>query len=418
MNPLTHFKEILILPLLIPLVFVCVVLLPSAQAIPEPDLLEEGGPGYNTALGTLTLSINTGIYNTALGAGTLFTNTTGGSNTAVGLNALRLNTTGYGNTAVGRNALYDNTSGGSHTAVGFSALKNTIASGDFTGNTAVGTFALFSDTTGNGNVAVGWGAGLSLTTGFYNTATGYNALASNTTGYGNTAIGRHALWRNTTGVNNTALGTTAGYNQTAGTNNIYIGSAGVDGESSTIRIGAYSHDRTFIESIRGVTTGNADAIPVLIDSLGQLGTLSSSRRFKKEIEPMEKASEAILALNPVTFHYRSDKTNTAQFGLIAEEVAEVNPDLVVRDENGEIYTVRYDQVNAMLLNEFLKEHKRVQGLEATVAQQKKGMELLAAQLKEQAAQIRKVSAGVDMSKFATERIRGGELAPKMVLNNP
>ncbi|PYJ94209.1 MAG: hypothetical protein DME62_05940 [Verrucomicrobia bacterium] len=162
----------------------------------------------------------------------------------------------------------------------------------------------------------------------------------------------------------------------------------------------------------GVTTANA-AIPVLIDTVGQLGTTSSSRRFKKEIKPMDKASETILGLKPVTFHYKMDTTETPQFGLIAEEVTGVNPGLVVRDENGEIYTVRYDAVNAMLLNEFLKEHRKVQEQgrkaqeqEATITQLKKGMEVLTAQLKEQAAQIQKVSAQLEARKPA----------PRMVIN--
>jgi trimeric autotransporter adhesin len=143
-------------------------------------------------------------------------------------------------------------------------------------------------------------------------------------------------------------------NLTTGDSNIDIGNPGVAGDSLTICIGFQgSQTATFIAGIRGLTTGNGDAIRVLIDSAGQLGTVSSSRRFKKEIKPMDKASEAILALKPVTFHYKSDNTNTPQFGLIAEEVAEVNPDLVVRNADGEIYTVRYDAVNAMLLNEFL-----------------------------------------------------------------
>ena len=176
----------------------------------------------------------------------------------------------------------------------------------------------------------------------------------------------------------------------------------------------------FIGHIRGVTTANADAVPVLIDSAGQLGTVSSSRRFKKEIKPMDKASEGLLALKPVTFHYKSDKTGTPQFGLIAEEVAEVNPDLVVRDEKGEIYTVRYDAVNAMLLNEFLKEHRKVREQqavigqlkctvakqEAMIARQQKGMEAFTVQLKEQDAKLQKVSAQVQMNKPA----------PQMVMN--
>jgi uncharacterized coiled-coil protein SlyX len=157
-----------------------------------------------------------------------------------------------------------------------------------------------------------------------------------------------------------------------------------------------------------VRTAQNNALPELIDSAGQLGTVSSSRRYKKEIKPMEKASEAILALKPVTFHYKSDETNRPEFGLIAEDVAEVNPDLVVRDDNGEIYTVRYDAVNAMLLNEFLKAHKRMQDLEARDAQQQKQIEALTKQLREQAAQIQKVSAQHELS----------ELAPQVASNDP
>jgi hypothetical protein len=181
------------------------------------------------------------------------------------------------------------------------------------------------------------------------------ALSNNTTGGDNTANGYAALLNNT-GSFNIALGVAAGSNLTTGDSNIDIGNNGVAGESNTIRIGGNSQNRALIAGTRGVTTASA-AIPVLIDTVGQLGTMSSSRRYKKEIKAMDKVSEAILALKPVTFHYKSDKTGTPQFGLIAEEVAKVNPDLVVRDKNGEIYTVRYDQVNAMLLNEFLKEHR-------------------------------------------------------------
>ena len=165
----------------------------------------------------------------------------------------------------------------------------------------------------------------------------------------------------------------------------------------------------FIGSIRGVTTINANAIPVVINSAGQLGTMNSSRRFKHEIKPMDSASESILGLSPVTFHYKGDKTSTPQFGLIAEEVADVNPDLVVRDETGDILTVRYDAVNAMVLNEFLKEHRRIEeqrnkieNQQATITEFKKDLVVLTAQLKEQAAQIRKVSAQVEMSRPAPE----------------
>jgi hypothetical protein len=197
------------------------------------------------------------------------------------------------------------------------------------------------------------------------------------------------------------LGYQAGLNLTTGNNNIDIGNVGLAAEASTIRIGtAANQTRAFIAGIRGKTTANANAVPVVIDSAGQLGTVSSSGRFKKEIKPMDQSSEAILALKPVTFHYKSDSTGTPQFGLIAEEVAKVNPDLVVRDENGEIYTVRYEAVNAMLLNEFLKEHREVQEQQATITQLKKGMEILTASLKEQGAQIQKVSDQVELNKPA------------------
>jgi hypothetical protein len=331
---------------------------------------------FNTALGAGTLLVNGGDENTATGTGALLSNTNGSPNTANGAFALFLNTDGTFNTATGDRVLFNNTNGSN--------------------NTAHGATALFNNTVGTDN-----------------TADGVSALANNVTGNFNTANGANALFNNTSGSNNIAVGFMAGNNLTTGDNNIDIGSESLADESNTIRIGAGQRG-TFIAGIRGATTANANAIPVLIDSAGQLGTLSSSRRFKKEIEPMDKASEAILALKPVTFHYKHDNTGTPQFGLIAEEVARVKPDLVVRDKNGEIYTVRYDAVNAMLLNEFLKEHKKVEqqqaniaALTSTVAQQQKGMEVLAAQLKEQAAQIQSVSA----------RIEAGGLAPQMVLNN-
>jgi hypothetical protein len=248
------------------------------------------------------------------------------------------------------------------------------------------------------------------------TATGFNALLNNTGAF-NTAIGAHALEVNTTGGHNIALGVDAGGSITTGSNNIDIGNSGFAPDSATIRIGG-GPMTTFIAGIRGVTTGVADAIPVLIDSDGQLGTTSSSRRFKKEIKPMEQTSEAILSLKPVNFHYKSDKMGTPQFGLIAEEVAAVNPDLVVRDKNGEIYTVRYDAVNAMLLNEFLKEHRRAQeqqamiaqqrnDFQAAIAQQEMEIKTLTATVREQAAQIQKVSVQLEASRSA----------PQTVLNN-
>jgi uncharacterized coiled-coil protein SlyX len=371
------------------LALVFFVLLQRTQAVsPPPD---GGYPGQNTAEGqSALLHLAGGTYNTALGWSSLGFNVTGNLNTAVGAGTLLVNT-GSTNTATGAGALLSNTTGG--------------------GNTADGVFALFGNTTGGGNIAVGNSALESNTNGHNNIAVGADALDSNINGNDNTAIGAAALDLST-GAGNIAVGFNAGGALTTGDNNIYLGSNGVATESNTIRIGiSGTQNRAFIRGIRGVTTGNSDAIPVLIDSAGQLGTTSSSRRFKKEIKPMDSASEAILALKPVTFHYKSDKANTPQCGLIAEEVAEVNPNLVVHDENGEIYTVRYDAVNAMLLNEFLKEHKKVeeqQGQitevnlrvarqEAIIARQGEAMDLLAAQLKKQAAQIQRVSGQIELS---------------------
>jgi hypothetical protein len=380
----------------------------SMQAVsPPPD---GGYAGGNTAEGQgALLNLTSGTFNTALGLFSLRDTKKGNLSTALGAGTLIVNGADE-NTATGAGALLSNTNGSPNTANGaFTLFSNT----EGTFNTATGDRALFSNTVGSNNTANGASALSNNTVSSDNTATGAFALANNVTGVANVAIGVNTLVNNTTGSNNIALGSLAGDNLTAGDNNIDIGAEGVADDSNTIRIGSNQRG-TFIAGIRGATTANANAIPVLIDSAGQLGTLSSSRRFKKEIESMDKASEAILALKPVTFHYKHDNTGTLQFGLIAEEVARVNPDLVVRDKNGEIYTVRYDAVNAMLLNEFLKQHKKVEqqqaniaALKSTVARQQKGMEVLAAQLKEQAAQIQSVSA----------RIEAGRLAPQMVLNN-
>ena len=240
------------------------------------------------------------------------------------------------------------------------------------------------------------------------------ALRDNVSGSDNQAFGRGAL-RFATGSNNIGIGREAGTNMTTGDNVISIGSPG-DGTAFT------ASDRCFIGNIRGVTVGNLDGINVIVDSDGQLGTSNSSRRFKKDIKPMDQTSEVILALKPVTFHYKNADTkkaeNTPQFGLIAEDVAEVNPDLVVLDAEGEPLTVRYDAVNAMLLNEFLKEHKKVEEQQtnitqlnskmanqaATIAQQQKGIETLTAQLKEQAGQIQRVSAQLKLNKSRAQRV--------------
>jgi len=386
-------------------------LLPGTHAVnPPPD---GGYARGNTAEGTSALfSLTTGSGNTATGFKALFSDTTGFGNTATGHSALFSNTTGFSNTASGDNALFRNTIGEGNTAIGQGALGNNTTG---PANVAVGAGALAANTNSPSNTAVGTNALIANTTGIENTAVGDEALVDNN-GNNNSALGHFALFRNTTGNFNTAIGEEALFSNTTGSLNIAIGrdaGAGIITADNVICIGsnldgANVNDSCFIGNIRGVTTTNADAIPVLIDSSGQLGTVSSSRRFKREIRSMDKASESILALKPVTFHYKSDNTNTPQFGLIAEEVADVNRDLVVRDEKGEIYTVRYDAVNAMLLNEFLKEHRKVEEQEAMIAQLKstisQQMEAVTARLKEHDAQIQKVSAELKLQKAPVQTV--------------
>ena len=387
--------------LIVPLALACFGLSPAPNAFGVTPAPDGGYPNNNTAEGTDALfSLTTGSLNTALGYKALYSNTTGHHNTANGLQALFSNTTGYINTATGSNALYNNTTGSYNMANGPNALFNNTTGAE---NTANGFAALNHNTTGSENTANGCEA-LNYNTGSYNTATGKDALHQNTTGGNNTAEGFKALSSNT-GSNNIGLGSNAGGSLTTGSDNIDIGNIGVAGESGKIRIGTVrTQSATFIAGIRGITTVNANAVPVVIDSAGQLGTVSSSRRFKKEIKPMDQTSEAILSLKPVTFHYKSDSTGIPQFGLIAEEVAEVNPDLVLRDDNGEIYTVRYDAVNAMLLNEFLKEHRKVEQL-------KKNFE---SKLAEQQRQIKAITSGLEK---VSAQLETSKPAPQMVLNS-
>ena len=343
----------------------------------------------NTATGHNTLGSNTtGSDNTATGGGVLASNTTASENTGTGHHALNANTTGVNNTGTGSLALASNTTGGNNTATGFQALAlNTSGSN----NTATGFEALVNNTTATFNVAYGESALFSNTTGGANTAIGSGALVHNTTASLNTALGTNALFTNTTGRNNIALGNSAGTHLTTGSNNIDIGNQGVAAEANTIRIGTVgTQTKTFIAGIHGAIASGGAA--VFVNSAGQLGTLTSSARFKEAIKPMNKSSEAILALKPVTFRYKQelDPKGIPQFGLVAEQVEKVSPDLVARDEKGQVYTVRYEAVNAMLLNEFLKEHRKVETLEGTVQQQQKQIEALAAGLQ-------KVTARVELS---------------------
>ena len=273
------------------------------------------------------------------------------------------------------------------------------------GNTAEGTGALFSLTSGAWNTADGFQALKSDTTGGASSAVGYRALFSNTTGAANTAVGAQALYNNVGGSHNTALGQNAGIN-IRGSYNIDIGNAGAVGDTNTIRIGSAGiQTDTYISGIHGhPLPDNGTLQPVFVNNAGQLGTLTSpsSARFKEEIKPMDKVSEAILALKPVTFRYKKelDPNGVPQFGLVAEDVVKVNPDLVKRDGDGKLYTVRYEAVNAMLLNEFLKEHRKVDQLQATATEQAQEIKQLTATVKEQAAQIQKVSAKVEVRRPA------------------
>jgi Chaperone of endosialidase len=399
--------------LFIPLALACFALSPQARGACQEGCDTDTG---NTFLGDEALINNTiGYDNTAIGASALLNNTIGFNNTAYGHSALLNNTAGADNTAIGLGALLNNTTGIDNTATGAFALEFNIYG---TNNTANGYMALTSNTSGNYNTAIGFQALLSNSTGSWNTANGFNALPANTSGGKNTAdgvnslfknitgvvnvaIGYNALFNNTTGGFNTALGPSAGYALTTGSNNIDIANKGVAAEANTIRIGTTgTQTNTYVAGISGVTV--AGGVGVIIDSSGHLGTITSSARFKEAIKPMDKASETILALQPVTFRYKHDldPDGVTQFGLVAEQVEKVNPTLVARDEQGKPYTVRYEAVNAMLLNEFLKEHGKVEKLETMVSS-------LAATVKEQAALIQKVSAQLELK----------QSAPKAVVNN-
>ena len=350
MNPLIRLKTILA-------TLVWFGFSPAVWAVsPPPD---GGYPNSNTAEGDSALFyLTTGFFNTAIGFATLFQNTTGIGNTANGFQALLSNTAGSGNTANGIDALYANTINDNNTATGGGALQSN-----------------------NGD---------------NNTANGFDALVLNNTGHDNVAEGYWALEHNTTGSSNIAVGSQAGSNLTTGSNNIDIGALGSAGEANTIRIGKPGTQRkTFIAGIRSATVANG--VGVIVGTTGQLGTVVSSARFKEAIKPMDRASEALLALEPVTFRYKHelDPNGMPQFGLIAEQVEKVNPDLVVKGEDRKVMTVRYEAVNAMLLNEFLKEHK------AFLEQQRK-MVQLEKQVAALTAGLQKVSAQLEVSRPAPQ----------------
>ena len=398
--------------------------------------------GSNLGIGGFALIENTtGSFNSAIGNNAMFHNDTGSNNMALGQGALSGNTVGSANTAMGTQAGAGSTSTGS-VAIGFQALH-----GANTGlNTAIGTQTMFSNTAGNSNTAVGFIALATNTTGSENTAIGDAALvsnnairqtavgrlamASNTSGPENAALGYRALASNTTagfsvavgfqaldaatGGQNTAVGDNASGSVTTGVLNTSLGDlagTAVVGASGCVDIGAFTSgenvsNRTHIKNI-GQTAQNNGIFVTVDPGTNRLGFVNlSSERYKQNIKPMDKVSEAILGLKPITFRYKPgvDATDLPQFGLSAEEVAKANRDLVTYDGEGKPFTVRYDAINAMVLNEFLKEHKKVQQLEATVAQQQKGMEVLTAQLKEQAAQIQRVSAQIELNKPAPSTV--------------
>ena len=377
---------------------VCFGLMPGAQAV-EPAAPDTALPGGNTADGQSALgSLTTGQFNSAFGFLSLLSNGAASFNTGVGAGTLLFNTADQ-NTAVGAAGLFSNTTGSLNTAVGVFALFNNVDGSD---NNAVGHNALNTNVSGTFNNAHGRSA-LFSNDGSQNNAMGDDAMFFNTTGSFNTAIGDDALDANVDGNSNVAIGDEAGTGLGPSVNNcIAIGAPGA-GPFATF-------DNTcFIGSIFGEPVSDPGTqTAVFVDQFNVVGIFNSSQRYKHDIQPMDKGSETIYSLKPVTFKFNSDWKGTTQYGLIAEEVEKVDPKLVTHGKDGETVSVHYEQINSMLLNEFLKEHKKVQNLETTVTQQAKGMEVLTAQLREQAAQIQKVSAQLEVNKPA----------PQVVTNKP
>jgi Chaperone of endosialidase len=409
MNPLFDLKKTTPV-FLIAVTLACFALSPEARALLPAPTPDGAYPGWNTAEGSGALfKLTTGAFNTAIGGHALYGDTTDSNNTAVGAFALAADNPGSANVAVGQGALRYSSGSSGNVAVGFYALH---ANTDGSGNTAMGNSALYTNTTGYNNTAAGVNALLN-SVGIENTATGAYALGINTSD-DNTAAGAYALESNTTGKFNIALGVLAGSALTTGDCNIDIGNEGVIDEGHTIRIGDSNQTATYIAGISGQTVSAGVAVYVNAD--GKLGTVTSSRRFKDDIKPMEKASEAILALKPVCFRYKHeiDPAGASQFGLVAEDVEKVNRDLVVRDKEGKPYGVRCDQVNAMLLNEFLKEHKTVQEQGATITALKANEAKQEAMMAQQQKQIEALSAGLQK---VSAQLEASKPAQRVVNNN-
>jgi Chaperone of endosialidase len=366
----------------------------------------------NTAVGDGALSANTSDANTAVGQLSLAENTSGAANTAVGAGALQENTIGYDNTAAGQSALGGNSTGIDNTAFGTLALSNNgagtenTAMGSFalaypngtTKNTAVGARAMQNNVSGSANTATGEQALTSLNNGSSNTATGVAALMNTTSGSSNSALGLSALQTNGTGSNNVAIGDHAGYFIT-GSNNIDIANHGVAGENNAIRIGAVGTQKTaFLAGVYGTPlTGAA----VVVTSTGQLGVVVSSERFKTNIAPIGDTTSKLEQLRPVTFHLKSDPSGPLQYGLIAEEVAKVYPDLVIRDEHGRIDGVRYDELTPMLLNEMQQQSVQIRDLKQQaqiVQKQAAEIQQLKMQMTEMQELKRELQASVQQSR--------------------
>jgi len=381
-----------------------VAFLSQVQAVVPPP--PGGYPNFTTAAGDHALqALTAGVGNTAIGTFSLFRVATGNFNTAVGAGALDLNQADS-NTASGAAALLFNTTGTRNTAVGTAALELNDSGGD---NNAVGAFALFNNTDGGGNNAFGEAALYSHQTGGLNDAFGFNALNSDQSGISNNAFGGFALDSNitgsfntamgdqalihSTGNRNTAIGFGAGGGLATGDQNVYIGADTGPGFNTT------ESNHTYIRNINNTTVSGGGTDNVTVDlTSGLLGHASSSRRYKEEIKLMDNASEALYRLKPVSYHYKKDidPTQSPAFGLIAEDVAEVNPNLVARNVQGQPESVHYEMVNAMLLNEFLKEHRTVQEQGTIIARQQKQIDALTAGLQKVSAQLATANGAAGM----------------------